>query len=38
MYWIEKMELIHQNPGQNKQKKRLNGSISLIEQKNQMVI
>ena len=30
---LKKMELIHQNPGQNKQKKRSNGSINIIEQK-----
>ena len=29
---LKKMELIHQNPGQNTQKKRSNGSINIIEQ------
>ena len=31
------MELIHQNPGQNKQKKQSNGSINIIEQKKNLI-
>ena len=34
---LKKMELIHQNPGQNKQKKRSNGSINIIEQKKNLI-